>query len=257
MGDLVIPLSAVHAFMVVLARVGGVFVFVPIPGLVAAPGPARIVLSVSLTLALYPKWPSGLPINPEIGEFVALSMAEFALGVTVGLLIAFITEMFAVAAQAISLPAGYTYASSVDPATQAESNVLIILAQLVAGMLFFAFGLHRQLLLALARSLQTHPPGEYSVSVPVAEEVLRIGSGIFELGFELALPVLALLAMIDISLALLGRLNSQLQVIILSFPLKMLVSLALLAALGSVLPRLFQKTADRVMAVVWELLTSG
>jgi flagellar biosynthetic protein FliR len=172
-------------------------------------------------------------------------------------LIAFVTEMFAVAAQAISLPAGYTYASAVDPATQAESNVLIILAQLTSGLLFFALGLHRQLILALARGLDSHPPGQYSITVSIAEEVVRVGSSVFRLGFELALPILALLAMVDISLALLGRLNSQLQVITLSFPVKMLMSLGLLAALGPVLPRLFQKAANPVMTTIAQLLSAG
>jgi len=255
-GDLIISLGTVHGFMLVLARVTGVLVFTPLPGFSAAPAVARVVLSVSLTLALYSKWPvvSG---TPGIGDFLAWTLAEFALGVTVGLLIAFVTEMFAVAAQAISLPAGYTYASAVDPATQAESNVLILLAQLTSGLLFFALGLHRQLILALARGLDSHPPGQYSITVSIAEEVMRVGSSVFRLGFELALPILALLAMVDISLALLGRLNSQLQVITLSFPVKMLMSLGLLAALGPILPRLFQKAANPVMTMIAQLLSAG
>ena len=256
MGDLIVPVATVHGFMLVLSRVAGVLAFAPIPGVASAPGIARVVLSVSLTLALHSKWPI-VSATPGIGDMVAWIMAEFALGVTVGLLISFVTEMFAIAAQAISLPAGYTYASAVDPATQAESNVLIIMAQLISGLLFFTLGLHRQLILALARGLDAHPPGQYSISASIAEEVLRVGSSVFRLGFEFALPILALLAMIDISLGLLGRLNSQLQVITLSFPVKMLLSLALLAALGAVLPRLFQKAADPVMAMIAALLSRG
>ncbi len=256
MGDLIIPLGTVHGFMLVLSRVAGVLVLTPIPGVSAAPGVARVVLSVSLTLALHSKWPV---VNgaPGIGDIIAWALAEFALGVTVGLLISFVTEMFAIAAQAISLPAGYTYASAVDPATHAESNILIILAQLISGLLFFALGLHRELILALARGLDSYPPGEYSISAPIAQEVLRVGSSVFRLGFELALPILALLAMIDISLALLGRLNSQIQVIILSFPVKMLVTLALLASFGTIFPRLFQKAAGPVMAMIGALLSPG
>ena len=256
MGDLIIPLATVHGFMLVLSRVAGVLVFAPIPGVGAAPGVARIVLSVSLTLALHAKWPI-VTTTPGIADLLAWTLSELALGVTVGLLISFVTEMFAIAAQAISLPAGYTYASAVDPSTQAESNVLIILAQLVSGLLFFSLGLHRQLILALARGLDSYPPGSYSITMPIAEAVVRVGSSVFRLGFELALPILALLAMVDISLGLLGRLNSQLQVITLSFPVKMLVSLSLLAALGTVMPRLFQKAADPVMAMIGALLSPG
>ena len=37
----------------VLARVSGVFMFVPLPGISAAPGIARVVLSLSMTMALF------------------------------------------------------------------------------------------------------------------------------------------------------------------------------------------------------------
>ena len=53
------------------------------------------------------------------------------------------------------------YASTIDPNTEADSTVLILMAQLTAGMLFFALGFDRLLLSILARSLETHPPGRF------------------------------------------------------------------------------------------------
>jgi flagellar biosynthetic protein FliR len=251
LADLHIPLQTLHAFVLVLFRVGGVFVFVPIPGIRNSPPAARAVLAVTLTLALYSKWPQLAAADVGIGQLAAWGLAEFTLGVTVGLLVSFILEVFAIGAQAISLPAGYTYASAVDPATNAESNVLVILAQLTSGLLFFAFDLHQQLILLLARSLETYPPGQFAISAPVAEQVLLTGSTVFQLGLGLVLPILALM---DISLALLGRLNTQLQVITLSFPAKMAVSLVMLAAFCPIMPRLFNETAARTMAIIRVLL---
>ena len=49
----------------------------------------------------------------------------------------------------------------------------------------------------------------------------------------LLVPLLALLLMVEISLALLTRLNSQLQLMQISFPIKMLLSLTLLGWLLS------------------------
>jgi flagellar biosynthetic protein FliR len=212
------------------------------------------VLAVTLTLALYSKWPQLPGADPGIGQLAAWGLTELTLGVTVGLLVSFTLEIFAIGAQAISLPAGYTYASAVDPATNAESNVLVILAQLTAGLLFFAFDLHQQLILLLARSLETYPPGQFAISQPMAEQVLLTGSVVFQLGLGLVLPILALMAMIDISLALLGRLNTQLQVITLSFPAKMVVSLVMLAAFCPIMPRLFNETAARTMSILRALL---
>jgi flagellar biosynthetic protein FliR len=252
--DLQIPLHTLHAFVLVMLRVGGVFLFTPIPGVRNAPAPARAVLSATLALALYPKWPQLQGVNPDMGQLVFWGLSELALGVTVGLLIALAMELFAIGAQAVSLPAGYTYASAVDPATQAESNVLVILAQLSAGLLFFAFNLHHQLIALLARSLETYPPGQFAITEPIAGQVVRAGSAVFQLGLGLVLPILALMAMIDIALSLLGRLNAQLQVITLSFPVKMGVSLVVLAAFGPIMPRLFEKSAGHAMAVLRAML---
>jgi flagellar biosynthetic protein FliR len=252
--DLQIPLHSLHAFVLVMMRVGGVFLFTPVPGVRNAPAPARAVLSAALALALYPKWPKLQGLNPDMGQLIFWSLSELALGVTVGLLIALVLELFAIGAQAVSLPAGYTYASAVDPATQAESNVLVILAQLTSGLLFFAFDLHHQLIALLARSLETYPPGQFAITAPVAEHIVRAGSVVFQLGLGLVLPILALMAMIDISLSLLGRLNAQLQVITLSFPLKIAISLVVLAAFGPIMPRLFHKTAGEAMTVLRTML---
>lgn len=254
--DLQIPVHTLHAFVLVMLRVGGVFVFTPVPGVRNAPPIARAVLSMTLALTLYPKWPQLQGADPSLGQLVIWGLSELALGVTVGLLIAFVMELFAIGAQAISLPAGYTYATAVDPGTQAESNILVVLAQLTSGLLFFAFDLHQQLIFLLAKSLETSPPGHFAITEPIAEQMIRAGSTVFQLGLGLVLPILALMAMIDISLSLLGRLNSQLQVITLSFPVKMGICLVMLAAFGPVMPRLFDRTADQAISILRAMLST-
>lgn len=72
----------------------------------------------------------------------------------------------------------------------------------------------------------------------------------FTAGLRLAFPVIALLLFIDISLALLGRLNSQLQLLSLSFPIKMLVALAVLAITSPAIPVIYESTAARNLGFV-------
>jgi flagellar biosynthetic protein FliR len=80
-------------------------------------------------------------------------------------------------------------------------------------------------------------------------EVLRkLGDGMFRTGLRLALPVLALLALTDLALALVGRINAQLQLLTLSFPLKMLAAVAMLAALAPVFVRVLGGYAGQIGA---------
>src|SRR6185503_20846558 len=99
--------------------------------------------------------------------------------------------------------------STVDPSTGADSSVLLTIAQTAAGLLFFATGMDRQILRAFADSLSSHPPGHFALSVPMVTRMIQAGSSIFSTGLRLVLPLLALLLMVEISLALLTRLNSQ------------------------------------------------
>jgi len=240
----------VFGFVLVLARVTGTFVFVPLPGLNSGAEMARAVMSLSMTLALFPKWPHVHLAEPYIGGLVLSLIAELALGLTIGVAVSVLSESFLMAGQIIGLQAGYAYASTVDPATQADSGILVVFAQLVAGLMFFALGLERHVIRAFARSLDAFPAGAFLLSPKGAEQILRLASGIFSVGLRLAMPVLALLMLVDLALALLGRLNQQLQLLMLAFPVKMMAAIGLLAAMAVLFPHVYRGYAQEVLGRV-------
>jgi len=252
--EFTLPLSALFGFLLVLARVSGVIAMVPIPGLSAGPGLSRVVLAVALTGALLPVWPAPPVATPVPAQLIGWIGAELAFGLTIGVAIAFLLEGLQMAAQIIGLQAGYSFASTIDPSTQADTTTLQLMAQLLAGSLFFAFGLDRQVIGILARGFQTIPPGSYSLNRPAAEVIARLGSGIFSSGLRLALPVLALMILLDIAFAVLGRVQAQLQLLSLTFAVKMLVTLAFLASVLSLYPAVFQQAATATFSVLIGLL---
>src|SRR5580658_202298 len=158
--ELTFQLATLYGFLLALARVSGVVVFVPIPGFSAGPDASRVVLALALTIALFPAWPTlaaGDGTTLAAGRLLGAIAREGIFGVTLGVAVAFLLEGVQLAAQVLGLQAGYSYASTVDPTTQADTTTLQIMAQLLAGTLFFAFGFERQVLLALARSLESAP----------------------------------------------------------------------------------------------------
>jgi flagellar biosynthesis protein FliR len=248
-----IHVSLLYAFLLVLARMAGIFIFLPLPGFKAGPDAAKITLALALTLALYARWPVIAP-PANILLMAGWMIAEAGIGLATGLAVSFLIEAVTMAAQAVSTQAGFAFASTVDPNTEADSTVLILIAQLTAAMLFFALGLDRQLLSILAQSLETHPPGSITSSRASAEALVMLGSGIFTTGLRLALPLMALLFLIDLSVGLLGRLSSQLQLIALAFPAKMLAAVAALSVLVLLIPQVFQQSASVVFGVLRKFL---
>jgi flagellar biosynthesis protein FliR len=252
-GELVFPTATLLGFLLTLARVAGVFVFVPIPGLRSAVDMARVFMAVSITLALFPYWPA-VRGDGSIGLFTVWMVSEAALGIGIGLAVAFVVESLAVAAQVMGLQAGYSFASTIDPNTQADSGVLVVFSQLAAGLVFFATGLEREVLRVFATSLVKMPAGSFALARGAAEHLLMVAGTMFSTGLRMAFPVVAVLVMVDISLALLGRVNAQLQLLTLAFPIKMLLALTIFGWVLAVLPALMRSDLALTLSAAKQLL---
>lgn len=252
--EITFHLATLYGFLLVLARVSGVIAFVPIPGLSAGGEASRIVLALALTISLAPLWPAPQLDGLVVGRLLGWMAAEAAFGLTVGVAISFLLEGIQMAAQVIGLQAGYSYASTVDPMTQADTTTLQLMAQLFAGSLFFAFGFDRQVIRILAQSLQSVPSGSYALGGRAAESIVHLGAAIFSTGLQMAFPVLALLLLLDIAFGVLGRLHAQLQLLSLSFTLKMLVGIAFLSSVVSFYPAVFEKAGALTLNALARLL---
>src|SRR5580692_3114594 len=155
--EVTLSMGTLYAFLLVLARVAGALVFVPLPGIKGGPQPARAALAFGMTLALYGRWPA---VNAEAVtgmRMIAWAAAEACIGIAIGITVAIALEAFSLAAQVLGLQAGYAYASTIDPNTEADSGILLVFSQLFAGMLFFALGLDREVLRLFAQSLDKIP----------------------------------------------------------------------------------------------------
>jgi flagellar biosynthetic protein FliR len=234
--ELTFSAGTLCAFLLVLARVSGALVFVPLPGIRSAVEPARAALSLTFTMALASRWPV-VDVVPTPVLLLVWVAGEAAVGIVIGVSLSIALECFALAAQVLGTQAGYAYASTIDPTSEADSGVLLVIAQLMAGLLFFALGLDRELLRLFARTLDKVPAGTFAPAAASAETIIRLGAQLFAFGVRLALPVVALLLLVDVALALLGRLNQQLQLLSLAFPVKMLLALLVLAWTAAAYPR--------------------
>jgi flagellar biosynthetic protein FliR len=245
-----LPLSTMVAFLLVLARVAALILFLPVPGFRGAPNLIRVVFAMVLTFALLPEWPSPPDQLPAFSWLVASAIAEAGFGLVAGLAVGFLTEAFELGGQILGVQAGYGFASTVDPSSQADSGVFQVLLSLATGLLFFGLGIDRELIRVLALSFEKFPAGSWAPPAASLDGLLRLGGGIFSIGLRLAMPLMALLLLLDLALALLGRMQQQLQLLSLAFPVKMMAALALLAVLAPIVARIFEASAARTVRVL-------
>lgn len=228
-------------FLLVLTRVGAFFVFIPVPGARAYMEAPKIVLTLTVAMMLFRFWPIDPQLAPTFSGLIVGIGCEATLGLAAGTGVALIVEAMQVTGQLIGLQAGFSYASTIDPNSEADSGILLIVCQLLTSLIIFAIGLDREILAGLATSFERIPAGTYHLTTARAMGVLSLGSAMFQIGLRLALPVVAILLIADISLALLGKIEQHLQLSNLLFPLKMLAAMAILSVVLSGSSRLIEQ----------------
>src|SRR5260370_40576426 len=148
---LTVSAATLYGFLLVLTRVAGAFTFVPLPQLRNSSPAARITLSLAVTIALQSVWPS-VPVSldgglAELWLLFERLAAEAGFGIAIGLVGALLGETFTLALPLLGIPAGYGYASPIDPNAEADSGVPLVLPHLISWLLFLACSLDRHVFL--------------------------------------------------------------------------------------------------------------
>src|SRR5689334_18040033 len=100
-GDLSFSAQPLFGFLLCLARVSGIAIFVPLPGFRSGSDMARIVFAVAMALVLAPVWPSPPNIAPSVLELSGWVLAQAFVGMGIGLAVALLLEGFQLAAQVL------------------------------------------------------------------------------------------------------------------------------------------------------------
>ena len=249
--------STLFGFLFTLARISSVVAFLPLGAFRGAPEPPKVVLAMGLTVLLMPLWkPHGFD-QFSIGRLVAGVSGEVAIGLAIGLSVSIVLEVFQMAAQSVSLQAGFAFASTFDPNSGADSTVLLTAANLTASLVFFASGADRMLIRVLSDSLRLCPPESFALQRNWADAVMHFAASIFSLGLRLAMPVIALLLLVDVSLAVFGRIEAHLQLVSLAMPVKLGASMFLMAATVGYQPRILADSMNDCVRVLESLIRSG
>lgn len=245
--------AALYGFLLTLTRVGSALFLVPLPAFKDLALSARVIFVVGLTLALLPVWPKAVFDPLAGGQFLLAVLAETGCGLLLGLAIAFLNGTFQLAAQIISMQAGFSFASIFDPGSQADTTVFQMLSQLVSGLLFFSLGVHRQVLRLIAHSFGVFSLDRPATASASLHTITAVGAMMFATGLRLGLPVVALLLAAELALGLLSRLHMQLHLVTLTFPVKTALSFAFLAAILARWPALYAQTAGHVFDSLGQL----
>ncbi|HEX4452431.1 MAG TPA: flagellar biosynthetic protein FliR [Kofleriaceae bacterium] len=184
----------IGAFIVVLLRVGAVAMTAPVIGDGGVPARAKLVLAVSVALAISANHPGVMYV-----DLPRTAILELASGVITGLTASFVLARVAVAGQVIGLVLGLGFAQEFDPNAGESAGVIRMITTSLAGLAFLAAnGLE-----ALVRGVAT--PATVFALGNGCLDLLRVGTAAFGQGLSLAAPIMLAALVTNVGLAVMNR----------------------------------------------------
>lgn len=229
----VVPLHPVLVFLVVLARVGGLVTFAPFWSHRVAPAKVRVILAFAVTLVVTPAvMPKLATLPAEIGTLMLVLVGELVIGLALGFVGRIIFSGLEMAAFFVGSQMGFNLAGTIDPSTNAQTAAFGTIAQMLGLMILLAADGHHWFLAATIRSFASLAPGasDLTVSPQLAELFVRMTADALAVGVALAAPAIIVLLVVEFALAVYSQAAPQLQIFVLSFPVKIAVGLSLLGA---------------------------
>lgn len=238
-------------FVLILARVGGLFATMPVFGTQSVPMQVRGFLTAIVALLLLPVLSGTQP--PATANLLQLGVIvgrEIILGLMLGLAVVILFSGLQLAGQAIAQVSGLSLSDVYNPATDSNVPVFSQLYDATALGTFLLIGGHRMIMAALLDSFHDMPPGHAMFSQTILDALVHVTNQSFLTGIRASAPVLVALVMATLIVGLISRTLPQLNAMALGFSLNSIVLLfGMSLSLGAAVWAFQNETYDAIVSI--------
>jgi flagellar biosynthetic protein FliR len=217
-------------------RIGAFLMAAPIFGDGVVLPRFRLLLAVALTAAIWGVLPEQQLPEPFSGPGLALVISELLLGIFMGLFFRLVVNSVIFGAQIIALQMGIGFGEMVDPLYGSQVPLLGQFFNYLAILLLLATGAHLALIEMIAKSFQSMPVGVWP-SYSELGRVLVFAGVVFSGALRIAIPIVAILLLINLAFGIMTRAAPQINLFSVGFAMLIPVGFtALLILLPQLLP---------------------
>jgi len=206
-------------------RALALFTSLPVLGTRTVPARVRVALAGFIALAAQASMPAPPVVPLDSPAAFMLVLQQLVVGLSLGLAVRVVFAAVEFAGEVIGLQMGLNFAGFFDPVTASQGTATGRFLGTIIAWLFVVGGGHLLVIAVLAQSFQVFPVGPEPFAFLRAAQPQRWGAEIFSMGLWIALPLIAMLLMVNLVLGLISRVASQINVFSVGFPVTLGVGL--------------------------------
>ncbi|PIC75220.1 flagellar biosynthetic protein FliR [Sporosarcina sp. P26b] len=248
-------IPSLPAFLLILTRVTSFFVTLPLFSYKTIPATQRLLFGAILA------WMMSYSITmPELvidGQYILLVLKEAVVGLSIGIAAFIIMSAIQVAGGFIDFQMGFAIANVIDPQTGAQSPLLGQFLNSLAMLLLLVVNGHHMLLDGIFYSYDFVPITAMWPpfgSPNMAEFIVLTFAKSFAIAFQMAIPVVATLFLVDLALGITARAVPQLNIFVVGFPIKIGVSFLVIVTMASVFIVVMKKMFEIMIVTMRNLM---
>lgn len=219
------------AFFLVLVRMTAFIVSWPVFGEALVPAPLKILLGLVMALVLFPTLSleaMDMSSSLQSMNILFLFVKEAFIGLCIGYLGRLFFYTMSIAGEIISVSMGISSAQLFNPALGSNSSVTDQFLVTLATLFFLAIQGHHLFISALHQSFDILPLSNQFISFGAFENFGVVAQGIMVMGVKMSAPVLISILIMNLIMAIVGRAVPQINVLITSLPVNILVGFLIL-----------------------------
>lgn len=212
--------------VLVALRSSGLFFTAPFFGQDRAPILVRVFFSLAMASLIFPSLDlAQVAVPANTVQWLIAGLLELLTGMMYGWASLLMFEGMILAGQMVGLQMGFAQANVLNPDSQTQRPLLSEIYYLMAFMVFFAINGHHMLILIFQQSFTVIPPGQLAITGSLMEQLSVMFAQVFIVGLMLSAPINGILTLIDIILGLVARTAPQMNILLLSFSIKIYIGL--------------------------------
>ena len=206
-------------------RALALFSALPVLGTRTVPMRVRVALAAFIAFAAQPS----LPVQPLVALdsplAVTLVVQQVLIGVALGFAVRVVFSAIEFAGEVIGLQMGLNFAAFFDPLSAGTVTATSRFFGTLVAWLFIVMNGHLLIIGALIQSFTTFPVGPEPFAFLRATQPQTWGAEIFRTGLWIALPLVAMLMLVNLVLGIISRVAPQINVFAVGFPITLGVGL--------------------------------